>query len=165
MALFGLNWEESKGGFTMCSTLLNKILQDLSSKIPPQKKVPWHRRSGALRRGSKGHFCPKNAFFGQKKAFFQKVHSIQKCSVTQNTVFQCVKKKILCSNPKLIFFTKFNLHMEDYYVKTTFKIFCFTWSKPVLPPSTSVYMRWSGAVCRTFLNMKCKCSNDVATKN
>ena len=37
-------------------------------------------------------FLSKNAFFGQKTAFFKKVHFIQKCSVTQNTVFQYVKK-------------------------------------------------------------------------
>ena len=43
--------------------------------------------------------------------FFQKVHSIQKCSVTQNTVFQCIKNNFLLSNPKLVFFTEFNLVM------------------------------------------------------
>ena len=115
MALFRLNWEESKGGFTMCPILPNKILQDLSSKIPPPKKVPWHRRSAALRRGSTGHFCQKNAFFGQKKAFFQKVHFIQICSVTQNTVFQCFKNNFFLSQEKLIFFTILNLTM----IKTT----------------------------------------------
>ena len=31
--------------------------------------------------------------------------------MTQNTVFQCVKKKKLLSNPKLIFFAKFNLRI------------------------------------------------------
>ena len=97
MAHFWLNRTCSVGGFTMCSTLLNKILQDLSSKIPPQKKVPWHRRYNALQRGSKSHFSKKNAFFGQKKAFFEKVHFIQKCSVTRNTVFQCVKNIFLLS--------------------------------------------------------------------
>ena len=111
MAHFWLNRTCSVGGFTMCSTLLNKILQDLSSKIPPQKKVPWHRRSAALRRGSTGHFFQKNAFFGQKKAFFQKVHFIQKWSVTPNTIFEWVKNDFLFSNPKLVFFTEFNLIM------------------------------------------------------
>ena len=72
MAHFWLNRTCSVGGFTMCSTLLNKILQDLSSQIPPQKKVPWHRRYAALRRGLKGHFCQKHAFFGQKMTFFKK---------------------------------------------------------------------------------------------
>ena len=117
MTLFGLNWEESKGGFTMCSTLLNKILQDLSSKIPPQKKVPWHRRYAALRRGSKGHFCQKNAFFGQKMTFFQKVHFIQKCSVTQNTVFQYFKNNFLLSQKKLVFFTILNLFILHYWTE------------------------------------------------
>ena len=109
IAHFQLNWKCSAGGFTMCPTLPNKILQDISSKIPPEKKVPWHRRSNALQQGSNCHFFQKNAFFGQKKTFFQKVHFIQKCSVTQNTVFQCVPTKFFWSNPKLIFFTKFNL--------------------------------------------------------
>jgi len=51
--------------------------------------------------GQIAFFCPKNAFFGQKKAFFGqkkafflKVHFKQKCSVTQNKVFQYVQKKI-----------------------------------------------------------------------
>ena len=109
MANFWLNKTCSVGGFTMCSILLNKILQDLSSKIPTQKKVPWHRRYAVLRRGSKGHFYQKNAFFGQKMIFFQKVHFIQKCSVTQNTVFQHVKNIFLLPQKKLIFFTELNL--------------------------------------------------------
>ena len=103
MAHFWLNRTCSVGGFTMCSTLLNKILQDLSSQIPPQKKVPWHRRYAALRRGSKGHFCQKNAFFRQKKAFFQKDHFTEKWSVTQNTILQCIKNNFLLSNLKLVF--------------------------------------------------------------
>ena len=41
--------------------------------------------------------------------FFQKVHFIQKCSVTQNTVFQHVKNIFLLSQKKLIFFTELNL--------------------------------------------------------
>ena len=56
-------------------------------------------------------FFEKNAFFGKKKAFFQKVHFIQKCSVTQNTVFQCVKNIFFLSQKKLVFFTEFNLTM------------------------------------------------------
>ena len=54
-------------------------------------------------------FFQKNAFFGQKRAFFQKIHFIQKCSVTQNTVFQCVKNIVFLSQKKLVFFTEFNL--------------------------------------------------------
>merc|ERR1712073_275549 len=56
-------------------------------------------------------FFKKNAFFGQKKAFFQKVHFIQNCSVTQNTVFQCVKTNFLLCQKKLVFFTILNLLM------------------------------------------------------
>ena len=92
MAHFWLNRTCSVGGFTMCPTLPNKILQNLSRKIPSKKNVPWHRRYNALQRGSNCHFCQKNVFFGQKKVFFQKVHFIQKCSVTQNTVFPYVQK-------------------------------------------------------------------------
>ena len=95
----------------MCPTLPNKILQNLSRKIPSKKNVPWHRRYNALQRGSNCHFCQKNAFFGQKMTFFQKVHFIQKCSVTQNTIFRCIKNNFLLSNPKLVFFTEFNLAM------------------------------------------------------
>lgn len=113
MALFGLNWEESKWPGHFSSTFLNFFASKIGVKLPPEKKVPWHRRWAALGRGSNCHFCQKNAFFGQKKAFFQKVHFIQKCSVTQNTVFQYVKKIFFWSNPKLIFFTKFNLEMRD----------------------------------------------------
>ena len=41
--------------------------------------------------------------------FFQKVHFIQKCSVTQNTVFKYVKNYFLLSQKKLVFFTILNL--------------------------------------------------------
>ena len=53
----------------------------------------------------------RDAFSWQKKAFFQKVHFIQKCSVTQNTVFQCVKNIFFLSQKKLVFFTEFNLYI------------------------------------------------------
>ena len=87
MALFGLNWEESKWPGHFCSIVLYFFASKIGVKLPPEKKVPWHRRWAALGRGSNCHFFQKNAFFGQKKAFFQKVHFIQKCSVTQNTIF------------------------------------------------------------------------------
>ena len=75
MANFWLNKTCSVGGFTMCSILLNKILQDLSSKIPPPKKVPWHRRYGALRRapaGVKRPFLSKKCLFRAEKGIFSK---------------------------------------------------------------------------------------------
>ena len=109
MALFGLNWEESKWPGHFSSTFLNFFASKIGVKLPPGKKVPWHRRCAALCWGSNCHFFQKNAFFGQKKAFFQKVHFIQKCSVTQNTVFQCVKNNFFLSQKKLIFFTILNL--------------------------------------------------------
>ena len=106
MALFGLNWEESKWPGHFSSTFLNFFASKIGVKLPPKKKVPWQWRCPMLSRVSNCHFCPKNAFFRQKKAFFQKVHFIQKCSGSQNKVFQCVKKNFFQSNPKLIFFTK-----------------------------------------------------------
>ncbi len=56
-------------------------------------------------------FFKKNAFLGQKKAFFQKVYFIQKRSVTLYTVFQCVKNIFFLSQKKIIFFTILNLIM------------------------------------------------------
>ena len=109
MVHFWLNWKSSEGVFTMCPTLPNEILQNLSRKIPSKKNVPWHRRYNALQRGSNCHFCQKNAFFGQKMTFFQKDHFIEKWSVTQNTIFKCIKNIFLLSNPELVFFTEFNL--------------------------------------------------------
>ena len=41
--------------------------------------------------------------------FFQKVHFIQKYSVTQNIVYQYVKNSFLPSQKKVIFFTILNL--------------------------------------------------------
>ena len=100
MAFFGLNWEESKWPGHFCSIVLYFFASKIGVKLPPEKKVPWHRRWAALSWWSNCHFCQKNTFFGQKKAFFQEVHFIQKCSVTQNTIFQCFKK---------VFFTILNL--------------------------------------------------------
>ena len=125
MALFGLNWEESKWPGHFCSKVLNFFASKIGVKLPPEKKVPWHWRCAALCWGSNCHFCQKNAFFGQKKAFFQKVHFIQKCSVTQNTVFQCVKNNFLLSQKKLIFFTILNLIMimaVTKYVSVTVRL-------------------------------------------
>ena len=97
-------------------------------KITFQKKVLWHRCWPALARGSNCNFCQKNAFFGQQKAFFQKVHFIQKCSVTQHKVFQYVKKIFFWSNPKFKFFTKFNLNIKDY-IKSYRHHFTFIFDK------------------------------------
>ena len=118
MALFGLNWEESKWPGHFCSIVLYFFASKIGVKLPPEKKVPWHRRGAARSSRWKSHFSQKNAFFGQKKAFFQKVHFIQKCSVTQNTVFQCVKNIFFLSQKKLVFFTEFNLTMVfDFWSK------------------------------------------------
>ena len=87
----------------------NDFASKIVVKLPSKKKVPWHRRGPAWARGSNCHFCPKNAFFGQKKAFFQKDHFVEKWSVTQNTIFQCIKNIFLLYNLKLVFFTEFNL--------------------------------------------------------
>ena len=81
-------------------------------KITSWKKIPWHQCWPALARGSNCHFFQKNAFFGQKKAFFQNVHFIQKCSVIQNTVLQYVKNNFLLSQKKFVFFTILNLYIR-----------------------------------------------------
>ena len=49
--------------------------------------------------------------------FFQKVHFIQKCSVTQNTVFQYVKNVFLLSQKKLVFFTILNLSIVQAFLE------------------------------------------------
>ena len=127
MALFGLNWEESKWPGHFCSIVLNFFASKIGVKLPPGKKVPWHRRWAALSSWWKSHFSQKNAFFGQKKAFFQKVHFIQIWSVTPNTIFECIKNEFLLSNPKLVFLTEFNLlirhnclrhRMTSWHVRT-----------------------------------------------
>ena len=111
MALFGLNWEESKWPGHFCSIVLNFFASKICVKLPPEKKVPWHWCWALLSSRWNSHFSKKNAFFGQKKAFFQKVHFIQKWSVTPNTIFESIKKDVWLYNPKLVFFTEFNLNM------------------------------------------------------
>ena len=44
MALFGLNWEESKWPGHFCSIVLYFFASKIGVKLPPEKKVPWHRR-------------------------------------------------------------------------------------------------------------------------
>ena len=122
MALFGLNWEESKWPGHFCYIVLYFFASKIGVKLPPEKKVPWHWRWAALGRGSNCHFLQKNAFFGQKKAFFQKVHFIQKCSVTQNTVFQYVKNIFLLSQKKLVFFTILNLPISLHLLIVTLSL-------------------------------------------
>ena len=78
-------------------------------KITSQKKSSLTSALCCAVLGVKLPFFQKNAFFGQKKAFFQNVHFIQKCSVIQNTVFQCLKNYFLLFPKKLIFFTILNL--------------------------------------------------------
>ena len=109
MALFGLNWDESKWPGHFCPEVPTFFASKIGVKLPPEKKVPWHWRCAALCWGSNCHFCQKNAFFGQKMTFFQKDCFIEKLSVTQNTIFECLKNNFLLSNPDLVFFTEFNL--------------------------------------------------------
>ena len=72
MAHFWLNRTCSVGGFTMCSTLLNKILQDLSSQIPPQKKFLDIAATPRSAGGQKAIFVKKMHFSGRKWHFFKK---------------------------------------------------------------------------------------------
>ena len=115
MVHFWLNWKCSEGGFTISATFRQQILQNLSRKIPMEKKVSWHQSWTRLDKGIYCIFCQKNAFFGQKMAFFGKVHFIKKWSVTQNTVFHWLKNNFLLSHQKLVFFTRFNLIIIDLY--------------------------------------------------
>ena len=111
----GLNWAESKWPGHFCSIVLNFFASKICVKLPPEKKVPWHWCWALLSSRWNSHFSKKNAFFGQKKAFFQKVHFIQIWSVTPNTIFECIKNDFLLYNPKLVFFTEFNLAMVENY--------------------------------------------------
>ena len=97
---FWLNWKCLEGSFTISSTFLQQILQNLSKKISMEKKVPWHQPGPTWARGPNCHFCQKNPFFGQKMAFLWRVHFIQKWTVTQNTVFQWVKNNFLLALQK-----------------------------------------------------------------
>ena len=89
---YGQKWlgKHRKMGSTYCAQCCPVFISSKNSvKIWPKKKLLRHRRYAALRRGSKSHFSQKNAFFGQKKAFFWKIHFIQNSSVTKNTSFTC----------------------------------------------------------------------------
>ena len=124
MALFGLNWEESKWPWQFCYIVLYFFASKIGVKLPPGIKVPWHWRGPGRSSASNYHFCQKNACFGQKKAFFQRFHFIQKWSVTPNTIFECVKNDFLLYCQKLVFFTEFNLiisHFRPCFLKTFFK--------------------------------------------
>ena len=99
MAHFWLNKTCSVGGFTMCSILLNKILQDLSSKIPPQKKFLDTAATPRSAGGQKTIFVKKMHFSGRKWHFFKKFilykyvqwPKIQFFSMSK-IIFCCLKK-------------------------------------------------------------------------
>ena len=148
MVHFWPNWKSSEGGFTMCPTLPNKILQNLSRKIPSKKNVPLHRRYNALQRGSNCHFCQKNAFFGQKMTFFQNHCFIEKWSVTQNTTFKCIKNIFLLSNQELVFFTEFNLMMTYLHqLQEHMNLHFYT---PKVLATSSCSWAWSCRLCRPW---------------
>ena len=44
IALFGLNWEESKWAWHFCSKVLNFFTWKIGVELPPGKKVPLHQR-------------------------------------------------------------------------------------------------------------------------
>ena len=93
---YGQKWlgKHRKMGSTYCAQCCPVFISSKNSvKIWPKKKLLRHRRYDALRRGSKSHFPQKNAFFGQKMAFFWKIHFIQNSSVTKNTSYTCSRKK------------------------------------------------------------------------
>ena len=93
---YGQKWlgKHRKMGSTYCAQCCPVFISSKNSvKIWPKKKLLRHRRYDALRRGSKSHFPQKNAFFGQKMAFFWKIHFIQNSSVTKNTSYTYSRKK------------------------------------------------------------------------
>ena len=93
---YGQKWlgKHRKMGSTYCAQCCPVFISSKNSvKIWPKKKLLRHRRYDTLRQGSKSHFPQKNAFFGQKMAFFWKIHFIQNSSVTKNTSYTCSRKK------------------------------------------------------------------------
>ena len=72
MALFGLNWEESKWPGHFCPAVPTFFASKIGVKLPPEKKVPWHRRWAALGRGSNCHFCQKKCIFRTENDIFSK---------------------------------------------------------------------------------------------
>ena len=69
MALFGLNWEESKWPGHFCSIVLYFFASKIGVKLPPRKKVPWHRRCPVLSRGQIAIFSKKRIFQADKGIF------------------------------------------------------------------------------------------------
>ena len=63
-------------------------------KLAPEQKVLKQLCGPERSRGSKSHFLPKNAFFGQKMTFFPKNHFIQNWSVIKTTLCAHAKKNI-----------------------------------------------------------------------
>ena len=63
-------------------------------KLAPEQKVLKQLCGPERSRGSKSHFLPKNAFFGQKMTFFPKNHFIQNWSVIKTTLYAHAKKNI-----------------------------------------------------------------------
>ena len=105
-----LNWEESNWPGHFSSTFLNFYASKIDVKLPSKKKVPWHW-SGAVRGRSGGQiaiFVQKMQFSGRKSHFFNKFISYKNVQWPKIQFFS-MSKKSFSSNPKLIFFTKFNL--------------------------------------------------------
>ena len=72
MALFGLNWEESKWPGHFCSIVLYFFASKIGVKLPPGKKVPWHLRCPVLSSESNCHFFSKKCIFRAEKGIFSK---------------------------------------------------------------------------------------------
>ena len=58
MALFGLNWEESKWPWQFCYIVLYFFASKIGVKLPPGIKVPWHWRGPGRSSASNYHLCP-----------------------------------------------------------------------------------------------------------
>ena len=109
MAIFGLNWGESKWPGHFCSKVLNFFASKIGVKLPPGKKVPWHRRWAALSRWSNCHFFQKMHFSGRKMHFFKKFILYKNVQWPKIQFFSMFKIFFCYLKNKLIFFTELNL--------------------------------------------------------
>ena len=119
MALFGLNWEESKWPGHFCSIVLYFFASKIGVKLSPGKKVPWHWRWASLSRGPNCHFFQKNAFFRVEKGIFSKSSFYTK----------------MFSDPKYSFSV-----CQKYFFAVSKKVSIFHHSEPSHPQTCNGYL-------------------------
>ena len=119
---YGQKWlgKHRKMGSTYCAQCCSVFISSKNSvKIWSKKNLLRHRCYAALRRGSKSHFSQKNAFFGQKMAFFWKIHFIQNSSVTKNTSYTYSRKNFFLLK---LWFSNFH-RIQPTYISCSLYIF------------------------------------------